>query len=106
MEAWKSPDVSVTTVRRMRPAEIEAMVADYRTGIGSWRLAKKYGVSSTTVLERLKAAGAEVGSRSVEQSEQRAVTAEMEQLRAAGLTYREIGERFGVTRQTVAKRLR
>jgi predicted DNA-binding protein (UPF0251 family) len=66
-EPWVSPDATVTTVRRMTPDEIEAMMVDYRSGIGSWRLARKHGVSDSTVLARLKRAGVEVTDRVSEQ---------------------------------------
>lgn len=94
----------MTTVRRMTPEEIEAMVADYRSGIGSWRLARKYGVSDSTVLARLKAAG--VALDPARQAEaRRAVTEDMRQLRESGLTLTEIGDRYGITRQAVSLRL-
>lgn len=94
----------MTTVRRMAPEEIAAMVADYRSGIGSWRLARKYGVSDSTVLARLKAAG--VALDPARQAEaRRAVTEDMRQLRESGLTLNEIGDRYGITRQAVSLRL-
>lgn len=103
-EPWVSPEVSVTTVRRMTPDEIAAMVADYRSGIGSWRLARKYGVSDSTVLARLKAAG--VALNPARQAEaRRAVTEDMLQLREEGHTLTEVGERYGITRQAVSLRL-
>lgn len=103
-EPWVSPEVTVTTVRRMAPKEIAAMVADYRSGIGSWRLARKYGVSDSTVLARLKAAG--VALDPARQAEaRRAVTEDMRQLRESGLTLNEIGDRYGITRQAVSLRL-
>lgn len=80
------------------------MVADYRSGIGSWRLARKYGVSDSTVLARLKAAGVELDP-SRQSDARRARTDEMRQLRDAGHTLKEIGEKFGITRQAVSMRL-
>ncbi len=80
------------------------MVADYRSGIGSWRLARMYGVSDSTVLARLKAAG--VALNPARQPEaRRAVTEDMLQLRAEGHTLTEVGERYGITRQAVSLRL-
>lgn len=67
------------------------------------RLARKYGVSDSTVLARLRAAGVEIRPRKdVERSLQ---TDEMRRLRDQGWTLRDIGEKFGVTRQAVAMRL-
>lgn len=80
------------------------MVADYRSGIGSWTLARKYGVSDSTVLARLNAAGVELDP-SRQSDARRARTDEMRQLRDAGHTLKEIGEKFGITRQAVSMRL-
>lgn len=66
-EPWVSPEVIVTTVRRMTSEQAEAMVADYRAGVGSWRLARKYDVSDSTVLVRLRGVQAS-RSRLVRQS--------------------------------------
>lgn len=80
------------------------MVADYRSGIGSWRLAKKYGVSDSTVLARLKAEGVQLDPER-QRAAREARTDEMRQLRKAGLTLTEIGRRYGITRQAVSLRL-
>ena len=106
MEPWVSPKMTVTRVRRMAPEDVEAMVTDYRGGVGSWRLARKYGVSDSTVLARLKAAGVEIRTEPVEDPAQVATVQEMARLRDEGWTLSRIGERFGITRQTVAMRLR
>ena len=103
-EAWVSPKVTVTTVRRMTPEEVETMVADYRSGIGSYRLAKKYGVSDSTVLARLKAAGVEINSSS-QVEERHRMTEEMYRLRKSGHTLAEIGKRYGITGQAASTRL-
>jgi DNA-binding Lrp family transcriptional regulator len=88
----------------MTPEEIVAMVADYRAGVGSWRLARKYGVSDSTVLARLKAAGVQLDPE--RQHEVRRVrTEEMRRLKEEGLTLTEIGKRYGITRQAVSLRL-
>jgi len=65
--------------------EIEAMVADYRSGIGSWRLARKYGVTEATVLTRLKVAGVSIAEVQAQRSAASAgITEEMRHLREAG----------------------
>lgn len=104
-EPWVSPEIAVTVVRRMSPDQVSAMVADYRSGIGSWRLATKYGVASSTVLDRLKAAGVELDVTQRQREELDATTRQMAQLRAEGWTLKEIGEKFGITRQAVSLRL-
>ena len=106
-EPWVAPDVTVKALRRLTDDEVAAMVADYRAGMGSFVLAKKYGVSDTTVLARLKAAGVEVVPASERQAQARATTDEMRRLHEdEGWTMTDIGAHFGVTRQAVGQRLR
>lgn len=82
------------------------MVADYRSGIGSWRLARKYGVSDSTVLARLKVAGVQIEDPSRRQAGRDITTAEMAKLRDQGWTQERIGAEFGVSRQAVCMRLK
>jgi DNA-binding transcriptional regulator LsrR (DeoR family) len=89
----------------MAPEEIEAMVVDYRSGIGSWRLARKYGVSSSTVLTRLRTAGVELDIAQTTSAKHGLITDEMARLRESGWTYKAIGAKYGVTRQAVKMRL-
>jgi hypothetical protein len=89
----------------MTPDEIEAMVADYRSGIGSFRLARKYSVSESTVPARLKAAGVVLEVVQVQQAERQVVTEEMRHLGEEAWTLAAIGKKFGVTREAVAMRL-
>lgn len=80
------------------------MTEEYRSGVGSYRLAERYGVSDSTVLARLRAAGVVLDP--ARQAEARhAVTDDMRQLRESGLSLTEIGKRYGVTRQAVSRRL-
>lgn len=103
-EPWTSPKLTGTTrVRRLLATDLEEMVADYEAGMGCVRLSRKYGVAENTVLERLKRAGVDIRGRGQPPSNE---IDEMVVLRAQGWTLRMIGERFGVTRQTVATRLR
>ncbi len=101
---WESPKlVGTTRVRLVLATDLIAMIADYQCGLGCVLLSRKYGVAENTVLSRLKAAGMDVrpqGFLDVNTLE------EMAALRAEGWTLRAIGEKYGVTRQTVAVRLR
>ncbi len=81
------------------------MAQEYLAGVGSYRLARKYVVSESTVLARLRRMGIETSVSEVELQQRADDTAEMGRLRQAGWTYRAIGERFGLTRQGVAKRV-
>lgn len=102
---WVSPEVQVRPLRRMPEDEVRAMVADYRSGIGSWRLARQYGVSDSTVLAHVKAAGVEIEDPAQRHAANRALTTEMRRLRDKGWTLAAIGEKFGVTRQAISMRL-
>ncbi|HNJ78793.1 MAG TPA: hypothetical protein PKX56_05515, partial [Marmoricola sp.] len=72
----------------MAPEKIEMMVADYQAGIGSWRLARKYAVSSSTVLARLKTAGVELDIAQTKSVKHGLVTDEMVRLRESGGSYK------------------
>lgn len=81
------------------------MAQDYRAGVGSYRLARKYGVSESTVLARLRASGIDTSITETELRQRAEDAAAMVRLREARWTYKAIGERFGITRQGVAKRI-
>lgn len=83
--------------------EIDAIVADYEAGMGCVLLARKYGVADNTVLVHLKRAGVEL--RAPRTLAPRDID-RMIKLRGEGWTLEAIGAKFGVTRQTVAARLR
>lgn len=103
-EPWEAPSlVGTTRVRRVLATELDAMVADYRGGTGCVLLSRKYGIGESTVLARLKEAGVAVRPQGYIDPD---ALREMTSLRAEGWTLRALGERYGVTRQTVAARLR
>lgn len=90
-------------MRLLLATDLESMIADYQSGLGCVRLSRKYGIAENTVLERLKAAGVEICPQRFLDAD--ALT-EMTALRADGWTLRALGERYGMTRQTVAVRIR
>ena len=103
-EPWMPPRlVGTTRVRLLLAADLESIIADYRSGLGCVLLSRKYGIAENTVLDRLKAAGVEVRRHGFLDAD--ALT-EMTSLRADGWTLRALGERYGITRQTVAARIR
>ena len=93
--------MTVRTVHRMTPEAILAMVSDYEVGIG--RLARMYGVSDSTVLARLKAAGVEFREKPAAAPQE---VLEMARLRDEGWTQTQIGAEFGISRQAVCLRLK
>lgn len=101
---WKSPELrGVTRVRRVLATQIGSMVTDYAAGMGSVQIARKYGVSDSTVLVHLKASGVEIrppGKLSPDDM------AEVRRLRSQGWTHQQLADRFGVSRAAVSLRLR
>ena len=87
--------------RTLSSRDLPAMVTMYEAGSTAGEVAKRFGVSESALLARLRAAGVIRPSGKVS-SEQ---VAEMVQLRRQGLSYREIGDRYGVTRRAVSARL-
>lgn len=79
------------------------MIADYVGGTGCVRLSRKYGIGENTVLSRLGEAGVDVHPQGYFAPD---MLGEMASLRAEGWTLKALGEKYGVTRQTVAARLR
>lgn len=82
------------------------MVAAYRAGVGPAALARKYGVSDSTVRAQIKAAGVALDLLDRQRERYHAANNEMMRLRDDGWTHREIGQKFGITRQAVGRRLR
>jgi tRNA (guanine37-N1)-methyltransferase len=80
------------------------LVEAYRSGVGSYRIAARFGISPATVRVRLRAAGVRLrAARSV----QRAPTAaEVTRLRTTGLTVRQLAAHFGVSHVTILDRLK
>ena len=83
--------------RRLSPAELEALIAEYEAGGRVCELAKVYGVHRTTVAKHVARAG-----------KTRPVMTEA-QIDAAVLLYRDgwtlhnLGQRFGVADQTIRR---
>jgi tRNA (guanine37-N1)-methyltransferase len=87
--------------RETKDAEL---VAAYRSGVGSYRIAARFGISPATVRARLKAAGVRLrASRSVPQGP---TASEVARLRATGLTVRQLASHFGVSHVTILDRLK
>lgn len=88
-------------VQRVRDDDL---VAAYRSGIGSYRIAARFGISPASVRSRLRAAG--VRLRSQHGSLRGPTAAEVARMRKAGLTVRELAKHFGVSHVTILDRLR
>ncbi len=80
------------------------LVAAYAAGIGSYRIAARFGLSPATVRTRLRAAG--VRLRPPRSAQRGPLPAEVSRLRATGMTIRELAQHFGVSHVTILDRLR
>jgi tRNA (guanine37-N1)-methyltransferase len=80
------------------------LAAAYGSGVGSYRIAARFGLSPATVRARLRAAGVRLRPS---RSSQRGPTAtEVSKMRGAGLTVRELARHFGVSHVTILDRLK
>ncbi len=80
------------------------LVAAYRSGIGSYRIAAHFGISPATVRSRLRAAG--VRLRAARSTPRGPTAAEVARMRATGLTVRELARHYGVSHVTILDRLK
>jgi tRNA (guanine37-N1)-methyltransferase len=86
-----------------RVAEAD-LVAAYRSGVGSYRIAARFGISPATVRSRLRAAG--VRLRPPRGAQRGPTVAEVTKMRGTGLTVRELARHFGVSHVTILDRLK
>ena len=94
-----TPDVRL--IRAVRDADL---IAAYRSGVGSYRIAARFGISPATVRVRLRAAGVRLrAARSIERGP---TAAEVTRMRATGLTVRELARHYGVSHVTILDRLK
>ena len=109
IEQWREDEARKRTRERRpdlagaRPTADE-LAGEYVAGIGSYRLARKYGLSPATVRSRLRAAG--VVLRPARQAARGPSPEEVAKLRAAGAGVRELARRFGVSHVTILNRLK
>ncbi len=80
------------------------LVAAYRSGVGSYRIAARFGISPATVRARLRAVG--VRLRSARSAQRGPTAAEVARMRATGLTVRELARHYGVSHVTILDRLK
>ena len=90
--------------RRRIAVPDEDLIAAYRSGVGSYRIAARFGISPATVRSRLRAAGVRLrGARSTLRAPSAADVARM---RRTGLTVRQLAAHFGVSHVTILDRLK
>ena len=76
----------------------------YRSGVGSYRIAARFGISPATVRARLRAAG--VRLRPARGALRPPTVADVTRLRATGLTVRQLATHFGVSHVTILDRVK
>jgi tRNA (guanine37-N1)-methyltransferase len=86
------------------PVHDADLIAAYRSGVGSYRIAARFGISPATVRARLRAAG--VRLREARSAQRGPTTAEVARMRATGLTVRELARHYGVSHVTILDRLK
>jgi len=80
------------------------LIAAYRSGVGSYRIAARFGISPANVRVRLRAAGVRLrAARSVQRGP---TVTEVTRMRATGLTVRQLATHFGVSHVTILDRLK
>jgi tRNA (guanine37-N1)-methyltransferase len=80
------------------------LVAAYASGVGSYRIAARFGISPATVRTRLRAAG--IRLRPPRGAQRGPTAAEVARMRSSGLTIRELARHFGVSHVTIIDRLK
>ena len=86
------------------PVRDAELIEAYRSGVGSYRISARYGISPATVRARLRAAG--IRLRAARSTQRGPSTAEVVRMRATGLTVRELARHYGVSHVTILDRLK
>jgi tRNA (guanine37-N1)-methyltransferase len=87
--------------RRVSDADL---IRAYRSGVGSYRIAERFGISAATVRSRLRKAG--VRMRPARGSARGPSVAEVKRMRKTGMTVRELARHFGVSHVTILDRMK
>lgn len=82
----------------------EDLVRAYRSGIGSYRIGARFGMSPATVRSRLRRAG--VRMRPARGAPRGPTAAEVKRMRKTGMTIRDLARHFGVSHVTIIDRLK
>jgi tRNA (guanine37-N1)-methyltransferase len=82
----------------------EELVRAYRSGVGSYRIAERSGLSPSTVRSRLRRAG--VRMRPARGAPRGPTVADVKRMRKTGMTVRQLAQHFGVSHVTILDRLK
>ncbi len=87
-----------------RAVSDDELVRAYRSGVGSYRIAARFGISPATVRARLRGAG--VRMRPARGALRGPSVADVKRMRKTGMTVRELAKHFGVSHVTIIDRLK
>ena len=93
----KSQPARHKQLRRLTEAQIKDMAEQYRNGRTVYELAPIFGIARQTVGIILRRHGVDTSRQKFDESDR----TEIERLRAEGMSYERIGERFGIQGGTV-----
>jgi DNA-directed RNA polymerase specialized sigma24 family protein len=96
------PSQPFKTLRKLKPAEIDELVAAYRAGSSVYQLAEKYGIHRITIGKHLRSRGIDTTAPALSEEQ----TREAVQLYIASWSCKKIAKHFGVGAETVRERLR
>ncbi|NYH50679.1 DNA invertase Pin-like site-specific DNA recombinase [Nocardiopsis arvandica] len=97
----KKPTKTPGTAKRLKPQEIDELIAAYQAGTNVYKLGKRFGINRQTVSAVLKRHDVEIRKRGLSREE----IDEAVQLYGQGWSLTRIGKRFGVDSRTVRSRL-
>jgi len=92
-----------STAQRRKVSDDE-LIRAYRSGVGSYRIAARFGISPATVRARLRGAG--VRMRPARGAQRGPSVAEVKRMRKTGMTVRDLAKHFGVSHVTIIDRLK
>lgn len=88
------------------PEQLQALGEMYKAGQSTHRLARRYGISPTTVMRRLAAMGITLRPQRANRTATAEVVAKAEQMRADGQKWRAIEKATGVKKLTIMGAIR
>ncbi|WP_191305360.1 hypothetical protein [Lentzea cavernae] len=92
---------ALKTLRKLKPAEIDELVEQYRAGSSVYQLAKQYGFHRITIGKHLRSRGIDTTAPALTHEQVR----EAAQLYADGWSCKKIAKNFGTGAETVRERL-
>lgn len=99
--AQRAHQVHRTISRRLSPAALDSIVAEYEKGASSRDLAARYGISKHAVIDLLRSRGVSIRRQPLPPEQ----VAEAAQLYESGLSWVKVGEALGISPRTIHRTL-